>query len=336
MRLSWRSYTLELSHPFKIAHGTSHTRTAVLLDLDGGFGEAAVVSYHGESVAAVGAYFEEAQKALRNAPSSLQGRLALLPREGSRAARAAVEMALFDLWGRELGMPLWRLFGLDPGRAPLTSFTIAIGEPAEMAALARESGMPILKLTGGAAGDLARLEAVRAARPDARIRVDANGGWTPDQARELIPELIRLGVEFLEQPLPPAARAEMAELRPLGLPLFADEPIKTVGDLVEWAPYVDGVVVKLAKSGGLSGARALIDAAHCLGLKVMLGCMVETRLAVGAAAHLAPLVEFADLDGPLLLENDPFTGLGYDGARLLLPQGPGLGVGYAPQQRSRR
>ncbi len=326
MQLRWQSYTLELSHPFKIAHGTSHTRTAVLLDLDGGLGEAAVVEYHGESVERVSAYLQEAAARLAEAPATLQGRLALLPAAGSRAARAAVEMALFDLWGRELGAPLWRLFGLDPQRAPLTSFTIAMGAPQEMAELARAAKMPILKLKVGDEGDLERLEAVRAARPDARIRVDANGGWTPEVARRLIPELVRLGVEFLEQPLPPEARAAYAGLQGMGLPIFADEPIKTVGDVVEWAPYVDGVVVKLAKSGGLAPARTMIETAHALGLEVMLGCMVETRLAVGAASHLAPLADHADLDGPLLIKNDPFGGLEYDGARLLLPEGSGLGV----------
>jgi L-alanine-DL-glutamate epimerase-like enolase superfamily enzyme len=200
-----------------------------------------------------------------------------------------------------------------------------------MARLARDSALPILKLKVGGAGDLARLEAVRAARPDARIRVDANGGWTPAQARALIPELVRLGVEFLEQPLPPAAREDYAGLRGLGLPVFADEPIKTLADLVAWAPYVDGVVIKLAKSGGLAPARAMIETARGLGLEVMLGCMVETRLAVGAAAHLAPLADHADLDGPLLITNDPFRGLGYDGARLVLPAAPGLGVRWAQE-----
>ncbi|WP_456415237.1 enolase C-terminal domain-like protein [Oceanithermus profundus] len=200
-----------------------------------------------------------------------------------------------------------------------------MGDPDEMAGLARAAKMPILKLKVGSEDDLARLEAVRAARPDARIRVDANGGWTLETARRLLPELARLGVEFLEQPLPPEERAAYAELKG-SLPLFADEPIKTVRDVVEWAPYVDGVVIKLAKSGGLAPARAMIGTARGLGLQVMLGCMVETRLAVGAAAHLAPLADHADLDGPLLIKNDPFTGLDYDGPRLVGPTGPGLGV----------
>jgi len=324
--LDWQTYTLELSHPFKIAHGTSHTRSAVLVDLDGGLGEAAVVDYHGETVAAVESYLQEAKRALADAPASLQERLRLLPPGGSAAARAALEMALFDLWGRELAQPLWRLFGLEEKLAPPTSFTIAMAQPRQMARLARESQMPILKLKVGDEGDLERLRAVRAVRPQARIRVDANGGWDLPQARAFIPELLRLAVEFLEQPLPPQARESFAELRGLGLPLFADEPIKTVRDVVEWAPFVDGVVVKLAKSGGLASARTMIDTAHALGLQVMLGCMVETRLAVGAAAHLAPLADYADLDGPLLIKNDPFSGLEYQGARLLLPQGAGLGI----------
>jgi len=326
VRLDWQTYTLELAHPFRIAHGTSLTRTAVFVNLEGGLGEAAVVDYHGERLEAVTAYLEAARDRLEGAPASLQERLARLPAGGSRAARAALEMALFDLWGRALGAPLWRLFGLDPDRAPPTSFTVAMGEPEEMAGLARAAKMPVLKLKLGSEGDLERLEAVRAARPDARIRVDANGGWTPEAARRLLPELTRLGVELLEQPLPPEDRAAYAGLKGRGLPLFADEPIKTVRDVVDWAPYVDGVVIKLAKSGGLAPARAMIATARGLGLQVMLGCMVETRLAVGAAAHLAPLADHADLDGPLLIKNDPFTGLDYDGARLRLPAEPGLGI----------
>ncbi len=192
MRLSWRPYTLELSHPFRIAHGTSHTRTAVLIELDGGLGEAAIVEYHGESLAAVEEYLKRAAEALADAPPTLQGRLALLPAGGSRAARAAVEMALFDLWGRELGQPLWRLFGLDPKQAPPTSFTIAIGEPADMARLARDSAMPILKLKVGDAGDR-RVEAGPLPLGPARLqhqlqrRAQVTGGQSrPGQQPRLI------------------------------------------------------------------------------------------------------------------------------------------------------
>jgi L-alanine-DL-glutamate epimerase-like enolase superfamily enzyme len=218
--------------------------------------------------------------------------------------------------------------GLNPERTPPTSFTIAIDAPEVMAARARESGWPVLKIKVGAGdGDEARVAAIRRAT-SARLRVDANAGWTREQAAALIPRLAGHDLELVEQPL---AVGDLDGLRWLraqkfGVPIFADESVKSARDVAAHAGAVDGVVVKLMKTGGLREALRAIHAARALDMQVMLSCMVETSVGVTAAAHLAPLCDYADLDGPLLIANDPYTGVRYDGARLVLPDSPGLGV----------
>ena len=162
----------------------------------------------------------------------------------------------------------------------------------------------------------------------ARLQVDVNGGWTREQAAAMIPRLAEFDLQIVEQPLPAGDIEGLRWLRAqqFGVPIFADEAIKSSADILAHAGAVDGVVIKLAKSGGIRPALEMIALARALGMQVMIGCMVETAVAVTAAAHIAPLCDFADLDGPLLIANDPFVGMRYDGARLLLPDSPGLGV----------
>jgi L-alanine-DL-glutamate epimerase-like enolase superfamily enzyme len=336
MRLSWDTATLALRTTFATAHGASDTRENVVVRLEHGgavgLGEAAGLHYHGESLAGIEACLVQAAAVLRRlALDDLDAVLDRLP-PGSAAARAAVDMALHDLWGQARGEPLYRLFGLDPRRAPSTSFTVGLDAPDRMGQRAREAAMPILKLKVGGPGrrdddDEAALAAVRAAAPDAAIRIDANAGWSRDRAARLIARLARYGIELVEQPLPVD---DIEGLRWLGgrvdVPVFADESARTADDVTRLRGAVDGVVVKLMKCGGLRAARAVIAAARREGMSVMLSCMIESSLAVTAAAHLAPLCDLVDLDGPLLIRDDPFRGLGYDGARLQLPEGPGLGV----------
>ncbi len=245
----------------------------------------------------------------------------------SPAARAAIDIALHDVWGKRLGQPLYRLLGLNPQRAPETSFTIAIDEPEWMAQRARESGMPIIKIKLGGGDDEAIVRAIRAATA-ARLRVDANAGWTREQAAALIPRLAQYDVEFVEQPLPAGDVEGLRWLRARnpGAPIFVDESVKTARDVAAHAGAVDGVVIKLMKSGGIREALRAIAVARALDMRVMMGCMVETSIGVTAAAHIAPLCDYADLDGPLLIANDPYAGLRYESARLALPDAPGLGV----------
>jgi L-alanine-DL-glutamate epimerase-like enolase superfamily enzyme len=249
-----------------------------------------------------------------------------LPR-ASAAGYAAIDVALHDLAGQRLGIPLYQFFGLNPARVPETSFTIGIDKPEVMAARARESGLPILKIKVGTGDeDVARIRAIRSAT-QARLRLDANAGWTREQAAELVPQLAEYDVEFIEQPL---AREDWEGLRWLksrvNVPIFADESAQTERDLPKLAGAIDGVVIKLMKAGGLRGALRTIAVARALDLKIMLSCMVESSVGVTAAAHIAPLADYCDLDGPLLIANDPFVGLRYDGAKIILPDAPGLGL----------
>jgi L-alanine-DL-glutamate epimerase-like enolase superfamily enzyme len=324
MKLTWQPVTLQLKTVFRIAHGASSQRHNVLVQVEDGLGEAAAVSYHGETPERIMAWLESVQ--LDGDALHLAHLLAQIP-AGSRAGRAAIDMALHDLWGKTLGQPLYRLLGLHPADAPPTSFTIAMDAPELMAERAAASGMPIIKIKVGGQQDEAMVRAIRNAT-SARLQVDANGGWTRDQAAAIIPRLAQFDLQIVEQPLPAGDIEGLRWLRAqqFGVPIFADEAIKTPADVLAHAGAVDGVVIKLAKSGGIRPALEMITLARALDMQVMIGCMVETSVAVTAAAHLAPLCDFADLDGPLLIANDPYTGLRYHNARLLLPDAPGLGV----------
>ncbi|MET0412075.1 MAG: dipeptide epimerase [Polyangiaceae bacterium] len=326
MKLGWQPLTLELERPFTIAHGQSNTRTNVLTQLDEGIGEAAGVPYLGETEAGIVAYLAQVDLRDLDDPAQIDEVLARLP-AGSAAARAACDMALHDLWGKRLGQPLHRLLGLNPARIQPTSFTIAMAAPDAMAEQARRLALPILKIKLGDEQDEARVLALRQACAS-RLRVDANAGWSREKAARLLPRLAELGVELVEQPLPAGdveGLAALARMRPRPA-IFADESIKTSADVIAHASVVDGVVIKLAKCGGIREAMRQMCVAHALGLEVMLGCMIESSLAVTAAAQLAPLAEHIDLDGPLLIKSDPFVGISYEGARIALPLGPGLGV----------
>ena len=196
-----------------------------------------------------------------------------------------------------------------------------------MAERAHASNMPIIKIKVGSSDDEAIVSAIRSACP-AKLRVDANAGWNREQATRLIPRLAQYDLEFIEQPLPVGDIEGLRQLRAqkLGLPIFADESIRSARDVAAHAGAVDGVVIKLMKSCGIREALRAIHTAHALDMQVMLGCMVETSIGVTAAAQIASLCEYADLDGPLLIQNDPYQGVTYQGANLIIPDRPGLGV----------
>ena len=326
MRLSLEQCTLSLRQPFAIAHGVSLTRANVLVHLAGGTGEAAAVPYLGERSEVIVDYLERVDLDATNDPCALDDILAGLP-AGSAAARAAIDIALHDAFGQRLGQPLYRIFGLNPERIPATSLTIPIGPPEQMAAQAREAAMPILKIKLGTDQDEPRLNAIANAT-GATLRADANAGWTRAQALALLPALAERGVELIEQPL---AAGDLEGLRALSrLPhrpaIFADESIRDTADIVRHAGLVEGVVIKLAKSGGIRAAMRDIGVARALGLEVLLSCMIESSVAVTAAAHIAPLCQKVDLDGPLLIDGDPYAGVTYQGATLRLPATAGLGL----------
>ncbi|MCC6292582.1 MAG: dipeptide epimerase [Bryobacterales bacterium] len=247
---------------------------------------------------------------------------------GEWAAKAAVAAAVLDWNGKRLGVPVYRLFGLDPSEGPVTTFSIGIDTPEMTRQKVREAAAyPELKIKVGLDSDEATIAAVRA-ETSKPLRVDANEGWkTKEQAVEKINWLERQGVVSIEQPLPAARLDEMNWIRRrVHIPVIADEACLHAADIPKLAPHFDGVNIKLDKCGGILEAYRMIQTARSLGLKVMVGCMVSSSLAITAAAHLSPLLDFADLDGNLLLSHDPFRGVRVERGRLRLPSGPGLGV----------
>ena len=333
MRFSTESIRLNLRHPFRIAREVSDHKNNVLLRIsDGGLtgiGEAAPSPYYGEDAGSVLRALEEAPALLGGDPFTLES---TMDRVASRfpndpAARAAVDIALHDLAAQRLGIPLYKWLGLDPGETPVTSFTIGIDEPEAIRRKVREAaGYPALKVKLGSEKDLEIMRAIRS-ETVARIRIDANAGWTADQAVEMVRRLAEFDVELVEQPLPPGTPADWRRVREAApMPIIADESVLTSSDVPEMAGLVDGVNIKLMKCGGIREALRLIHTARAHGMSVMIGCMIESSVAITAAAHLSPLADYADLDGNLLISNDPFSGAAVRQGRLVLPEGPGIGV----------
>ncbi len=324
---------LPLQNPFGISRRTTTVARNVLVrvELDGlvGYGEAAPNVYYGECRESVLAWLPRLVNALPDDPLALAQVNRALERACHRnlAARAGLELALWDLLGKRAGAPLWQLWGLG-GQLPLSSFTIGIDRAERMgekAAAARE--FPLLKVKVGTPDDAANLRAIRDARPDARIQVDANGAWSAKAAIRALAELEQFGLELIEQPVDAADVEGLAAVsRATRLPVYADEGCVTARDVPRVAGACDGVVVKLQKCGGLWPALEHVLAARSHGLHVMMGCMVESGLGISAAAQLAALCDTLDLDGNLLLARDPFAGAATHAGRLALPTGPGLGA----------
>ncbi|HJQ72792.1 MAG TPA: dipeptide epimerase [Actinomycetota bacterium] len=334
--IAWdkRPVTLTPTHPFRIARSEHaayhHWLVRIEEGGDEGWGEAAPSRRYGETAESVAAALEDLLPLIGDDPyatGAIERRLDGHLWENA-SAKTAISAALYDLVGRRHGLPLYRWLGLDLARVPPTSFTIGIAEPEEMRRKVEEaSAYPILKIKMGFAGDVEVLERIRA-MTDKPIRVDANEGWTRAEALARLPALEDLGVELLEQPVPAADRDGLALVSgATAIPVVADESCRTTADLAGLLGVVDAVNVKLAKTGSIGEAVRLMTAARALHFGVFLGCMVESSLGIAAAAHLAPLADWVDLDGHLLLSDDPFEGLRLEDGRVLPdPDAPGLGV----------
>jgi L-alanine-DL-glutamate epimerase-like enolase superfamily enzyme len=337
LKLTVEQCAITTKHPFVIARGSTngYKRAWVrLVDDDGveGWGEADPSSYYGETLETVLATFAKLAPHLPRDPFDLEAAEAkfaqLAPQHA--AARSALSAALHDLVGKRVGQPLWRLWGLDPRKAPVTSFTIGLDTPERMRDKVREAdAYPILKVKLGTDRDEEILKTIRGAT-DKPLRVDANAGWTVARAKQMIPVLKDSGVEFLEQPLPPGDMEALAEVhrhaRKHDLPVVVDESCLVAADIPRLAGKVDGINIKLAKCGSLREALRMIATARAHDMLVMVGCMIETSLGITAAAHFTPLVDAADLDGAALTVDDPFVGATVDGGEIRLPTEPGLGV----------
>ncbi len=246
--------------------------------------------------------------------------------QGEYAAKAAMDIALMDWVTQKLGVPLYRYLGLDPRDTPLTTFSIGIDTPETTRQKVREAEpFPVLKIKVGLATDEETIAAVRSVTKKP-LRVDANEGWKDkEEAVRKINWLESQGVEFVEQPMPAPMLEETRWVRSrVHIPIIADEACLHPADIPKLAGCFDGVNVKLMKCGGIQEALRMIEMARSLGMKTMLGCMIESSIGVTAAAHLSPLVDYADLDGNLLIANDPYSGVRVDKGKLILPARPGL------------
>jgi L-Ala-D/L-Glu epimerase len=342
VRIETETIELTTRHPFRIARlKAPPPRRSVwvrVIDDDGveGWGEAAPTVFYGETAetvhaalprlcaAALAAAAEAGALALERIEAEVAGAL------GAHAsAKAALSAAFHDLAGRRLGVPVWRLWGLDPAAAPPSTFTIGMDRPETVRDRVREAAAyPILKVKLGGGEDEATLRAIRDEAPGKPLRVDANTAWSAREAVARLPMLVAYGVELLEQPV---AAGDVEGLRYVRdrstIPVVADESCRVAADIPRLAGAVDGVNIKLAKCASLREALRMVHVARAHGLRVMLGCMVETTLGIAAATQLAPLVDYADLDGAALLRADPFTGPGLgEAGRLRFNEEPGLGV----------
>ena len=334
LRLQTELQTLTTRHPFIIARGGQSEYRTVLVrvtDDDGleGMGEAAATKFYGETpesvLAALRIYGEAMPRSAFDLEEADRAWLTMLG--GNPAARAALSAAMHDLCGKRLGIPVYRMWGLDPARAPRSTFTIGIDTAERIRMKVREAAeYPILKIKLGTDRDVEILAAIRG-ETDREIRVDANCGWTVKQTIAMLPVLAEFGVTVLEQPLVPGDVDGLGEIRRrASIPLIADESCRILADIPALVGKVDGINIKLAKCGSLREAIRMIAAARAHAMTVMVGCMIESSLGITAAAHFSPLVDIVDLDGAALLKDDPFAGASIARGQVTLPDGPGLGV----------
>ena len=334
MQLSFKRIDLKLRHTFRITRSAEDVAPVVIttIEHDGitGHGEASPSSRYGETIDTVLDFLRGVDLRNFSDPFELEDIIAYVDSlaSGNAAAKSAVDIALHDWIGKKLGQPLYKLWGLSKSKTPLTSFTIGIDSPEIITQKISEAEeYPILKIKLGTDSDKEIMNTVRKGT-DKPIRVDANEGWkTKEIALERIKWLEQEGVEFIEQPMPANDLSGCAWVRErVNLPLIADENCIRLHDVPKLHEAFDGINIKLMKCGGLREAMQMIHVAKSLDMKIMLGCMIESSVAITAAAHLSPLVDYADLDGNLLITNDPFAGVKVMEGKLLLGDAPGLGV----------
>lgn len=335
MKLTYRPFTIALRHVFTIAVSSRTTTPDVLTEIayDGvvGYGEASMPPYLGETQDSCAAFLAKVDLSKYPNPFELETILADVDRiaPGNQAAKASVDIALHDLVGKLMNQPWYNIWGYDAAKAPFTSFTIGIDTPDVVRQKVREAAeFKVLKVKLGRENDHEMIETIRSVT-DKPLTADANQGWTDRQkALDEIAWLEQRNVLFVEQPFPKEAPladfAWLTERSPL--PIMADESCQRLADVRRLYGAVHGINIKLMKSTGMREAHEMLVLARALGMKVMLGCMTETSCAISAASHLSPMVDWADLDGALLISNDPYEGTTVVDGKLTIPARPGIGV----------
>jgi len=334
MTLRYYPYTLELKHTFTIATSSRTTTPTMMVELEAdgqiGYGEASMPPYLGESQETAAAFLSRIDMGRYDDLFLVQDILADVDRiaPGNRAAKAAFDIALHDWVGKKFDQPWYRIWGLDPAKTPVTSFTIGIDTAEVVRQKVREADIyKVLKVKLGRENDREMIETIRSVT-DKPIRVDVNQGWTDRAAAlKMIEWLATKGIEFVEQPMPKEQIDDLAWLRERSpLPIVADESVTRLPDVRKAYGVYDGVNIKLMKCTGMHEAFAMVTLARALDMKIMLGCMTETSCAISAAAQLSPMVDWADLDGAVLIKNDLFDGATIEDGKVTLTDRPGIGV----------
>ena len=333
MKVSYRTYDLPFTYPFTISKGTKTHQPTLIVELEffgvKGYGEAPAISYYNIPVDKMVSDLEQKKMFIEKFSFSDPERYwhylhHLFPNNSFLVC--ALDMAGWDLYGKLKRKQLHQLWELDITKAPVTDFTIGIDSIEIMLKKMKEKPWPIYKIKVGTEGDVEMVAALRK-ETGAIFRVDANAGWTLEQALHKIPLLKELGVEFVEQPLAKDNWDEMKILyKNSSLPLIADESCVREDDVLKCKDHFHGINIKLTKCSGITPAKRMISKARELGMKVMVGCMNESSVGTAAIAQLAALLDYVDMDGPLLLAEDIAEGVKFDNGKILFTEGPGLGI----------
>ncbi|MDP8243538.1 MAG: dipeptide epimerase [Candidatus Hinthialibacter antarcticus] len=321
---------LQLRDPFGIARGTRTSVKNLFVKFGDGWGEGAPIYYKGQDVEYMLKLAQAFLPSVENTitpENAAQLVLKQFPKESALAE--AVDLAAHDAWAKVIGKPLYQIWNINPAKTPVSTFTIGLDTiEVILEKLNRVRDWPVLKIKLGSERDLEILSAIRK-EYSGTLFIDANEGWGAEQAGEFMPKLDELGVRLVEQPIHRDdldGYAKLSELNQTDIPIFVDEGVQGPEDIARWIGVVDGINIKLAKCGGLARARKMIEIARQNGMGILLGCMIESSLAISAAAQIAPLVDFVDLDGAALLSGDPFEGMRLDKGVMTLSQHNGLGA----------
>jgi len=334
MKLDWAQYDLQMIHTFRISRSARDVVPVMILQIEHegivGYGEASPSTRYGESIETLQKFFSSIDLSRFDSLFFIDDIITYIHSiaPGNTSAKCAVDLALHDWLGKKLNVPLWKMWGLNPAKAPLCSFTIAIDSKEIVEQKVKEAeDYPILKVKVGLDNDKEMIETIRNLT-DKPLYVDANEGWkTREKALESVKWLADQNIVFVEQPMPASQFDDMKWLRDHSdLPLIADESVIRLSDIPTLAQAYDGINIKLMKCTGLREAMKMIHTAQATGMKIMMGCMIETAVGISAGAQLGPLLDYCDLDGNVLISNDPFEGVRNTNGKMELKELPGLGV----------